>query len=478
MTLDLQQAARDHLWMHFTRMGAYGDAEVPIIVRGDGCYLEDCERQALPRRARRAVRRAARVLARRRDRPGGARADEGAAVLHQLVVRASARDRAGARGREPRAGRPEPRLLRLGRLRGGRVGVEARAPVPPGARRAPLEGDRAPHRVPRHDDGRALDQRHRCAQERVRAARARHAARAEHEPLPPAARGDARQEFTAFLLDDLEQTIIATGPGTVAMVIMEPVQNAGGAFTPPAGLLPGRARDLRPLRDPALRRRGDHRLRPRRRLVRVRALRHPPRPDHVGEGALVGLRVDRRRDRDRPRLRAVPRDGAPSMYTHGITFGGHPVQCAIALKNIEIMKRERVLENVRDERGVLPRARSSSCSSSTSSATCAEPATSTRSSSSRTRRRAKASRRGVRDAAARLPVAAAVRARADLPRRRPRRPGDPDLAAARRRRRPRSTRSRGRSATVLAEAQDRMHVTRSGNVAHQVQPGTRLVGEA
>jgi adenosylmethionine-8-amino-7-oxononanoate aminotransferase len=42
MSLDLQQAARDHLWLHFTRMGAYGDAgEVPIIVRGDGCYLED-----------------------------------------------------------------------------------------------------------------------------------------------------------------------------------------------------------------------------------------------------------------------------------------------------------------------------------------------------------------------------------------------------------------------------------------------------
>lgn len=41
MTLDLQQAARDHLWMHFTRMGGYGDADVPIIVRGDGCYLED-----------------------------------------------------------------------------------------------------------------------------------------------------------------------------------------------------------------------------------------------------------------------------------------------------------------------------------------------------------------------------------------------------------------------------------------------------
>ena len=38
----------------------------------------------------------------------------------------------------------------------------------------------------------------------------------------------------------------------------------------------------------------------------------------------------------------------PSMYTHGITFGGHPVMCAIALKNIEIMKRERIIEHVRE----------------------------------------------------------------------------------------------------------------------------------
>src|SRR3954465_1703474 len=35
-----------------------------------------------------------------------------------------------------------------------------------------------------------------------------------------------------------------------------------------------------------------------------------------------------------------------AMYSHGITFGGHPVQCAVALKNIEIMKRERVVEHV------------------------------------------------------------------------------------------------------------------------------------
>jgi adenosylmethionine-8-amino-7-oxononanoate aminotransferase len=39
-------------------------------------------------------------------------------------------------------------------------------------------------------------------------------------------------------------------------------------------------------------------------------------------------------------------DDDRAMYAHGITFGGHPVGCAIALQNIAIMKRERIVENV------------------------------------------------------------------------------------------------------------------------------------
>jgi adenosylmethionine-8-amino-7-oxononanoate aminotransferase len=35
-----------------------------------------------------------------------------------------------------------------------------------------------------------------------------------------------------------------------------------------------------------------------------------------------------------------------SMFSHGITFGGHPVGCAIALKNLEIMEREQIVEHV------------------------------------------------------------------------------------------------------------------------------------
>src|ERR1700728_2438412 len=38
---DLQSLAKRHLWMHFTRMGVYQDSDVPVIVRGDGCYVYD-----------------------------------------------------------------------------------------------------------------------------------------------------------------------------------------------------------------------------------------------------------------------------------------------------------------------------------------------------------------------------------------------------------------------------------------------------
>ena len=36
-----QQQAKRHLWMHFTRMGSYADHEVPVLVRGEGCYVWD-----------------------------------------------------------------------------------------------------------------------------------------------------------------------------------------------------------------------------------------------------------------------------------------------------------------------------------------------------------------------------------------------------------------------------------------------------
>ena len=32
----LQERARRHLWMHFTRLSSYADREIPVMVRGEG----------------------------------------------------------------------------------------------------------------------------------------------------------------------------------------------------------------------------------------------------------------------------------------------------------------------------------------------------------------------------------------------------------------------------------------------------------
>ena len=43
-------------------------------------------------------------------------------------------------------------------------------------------------------------------------------------------------------------------------------------------------------------------------------------------------------------------DGAEEAgtFAHGFTYSGHPVGAAVALKNLEIMERERILENVQE----------------------------------------------------------------------------------------------------------------------------------
>ena len=53
---------------------------------------------------------------------------------------------------------------------------------------------------------------------------------------------------------------------------------------------------------------------------------------------------------------AAPFIEGTNMFNHGITYGGHPVSCAVALKNLEVMEREGVLENV-------PRTRTTSAAS-------------------------------------------------------------------------------------------------------------------
>jgi adenosylmethionine-8-amino-7-oxononanoate aminotransferase len=158
---------------------------------------------------------------------------------------------------------------------------------------------------------------------------------------------ETEAEFTAFLLEDLEETIEQAGPDTVAMVIMEPVQNAGGSFTPPEGYWAG----VREICD----RHGillcaDEVITG---FGRIGAWfgseRYDIRPDIVTSAkglssahAAIGAVIARDAVME-------PFLAGTAMYSHGITFGGHPVQAAIALKNIEIMRRERIVEHVAEQ---------------------------------------------------------------------------------------------------------------------------------
>jgi adenosylmethionine-8-amino-7-oxononanoate aminotransferase len=145
----------------------------------------------------------------------------------------------------------------------------------------------------------------------------------------------------------LDEAILQAGPETVALVIMEPVQNAGGAFTPPEGYWKG-VREICDRYDILLA--ADEVITAFGRLgAWFASERYDIRPDLITSAkglssayASIGAVIASERVME-------PFLEGHKMYTHGITFGGHPVQCAIALKNIEIMKRERIVEHVAEK---------------------------------------------------------------------------------------------------------------------------------
>ena len=146
------------------------------IVRGEGCYVCDEHGKRYLDGLVRALLRERRPRPRRARRGGRARRRRSSASTSNWSYAHPPRDRARRAHRGARAGRPQPRLLHLRRLGGGRVGLEAGAQLPPAARRGPAhEADRARARLPRHVARRARRHRpdRRCAR---RSSRSRPAA--------------------------------------------------------------------------------------------------------------------------------------------------------------------------------------------------------------------------------------------------------------------------------------------------------------
>jgi adenosylmethionine-8-amino-7-oxononanoate aminotransferase len=339
---ELQRAAREHLWLHFTRMHGH---EPPIIVRGDGCYLEDIT-------GKRYLDALAGLFA---VQVGYSYGEEmGQAALEQMRELPFYTNWSYAHPRAIELAEEVARLApgdlnRVFFVSGGSEAVESAWKLARQYHQA--NGERRWKAIARRTayHGTTLG---------ALSINGIPALRAPFEPLVPDTvhvrntnryhrpPGETEEEFTAFLLDDLESALVQAGPETVAMVIMEPVQNSGGAFTPPAGYFQG----VRAICDrygvllcadeviTGFGRLGDW----------FGSAKYDIRPDLVTcakglSSAYASIGAVIAADHV-----VEPFMNERAMYSHGITFGGHPVQCAIALKNLEIMERERIVENVQE----------------------------------------------------------------------------------------------------------------------------------
>ena len=360
---ELQRLANDHLWLHFTNMGGQ---EPPIIVRGDGCYLEDVH-------GKRYLDALAGLFS--VNLGYGYGEEIGQAALEQMrelpfyTNWTYAHPRAIELAAEVASLAPGD-LNRVFFVSGGSEAVESAwklarqyFAVREGATQAP--GVEPGEMIGRQVGGPAPGHKYKAIARDIAYHGTTFGAlslngveplRTPFKPLVPEVRHvtntnrfhrppeETEEEFTAFLLDELERTIQEMGPETVCLIHMEPIQNAGGSFIAPAGYWKG-VRELCDRYDILLS--ADEVITAFGRVGHWFASeRYDIRPDIVtcakglsSSYAAIGAVVATDRVME-------PFLDASSMYTHGITFGGHPVMSAIALKNIEIMKRERIMEHV------------------------------------------------------------------------------------------------------------------------------------
>jgi adenosylmethionine-8-amino-7-oxononanoate aminotransferase len=336
----LQELARRHLWMHFTRLSAYAEQDVPIIVRGEGCYVYD-------EHGNRYLDGLSALFC---VNIGHGRADIAQAgadqakdlgfftnwsYAHPPAIELSARIAALAPGD----------LNRLFFTSGGSEAVESALKL---ARQYfKLAGKPNKHKVIAREiayHGTSLGALSATGVTALRepfeplAPGGCHVANTNTYRLPPGITEDS-------LAETIAQRIEFEGPDTVAAVILEPVQNAGGCFTPPEGYFQ-RVREICDANNVLLI--SDEVICAWGRLGEwFGSDRYGYQPDilttakgltsaYAPMGAVIVS----------DRLAEPFLDGDNS-FTHGFTFGGHPVSAAVALANLDAIEREGVIDNVR-----------------------------------------------------------------------------------------------------------------------------------
>jgi adenosylmethionine-8-amino-7-oxononanoate aminotransferase len=341
---NLDELARRHLWMHFSRLGSYGDdTPVPIIVRGEGCHVWDANGHRLLDGLSGLF--TVQVGHGRADLAEAARAQAETleyfpiwTYAHPPAIELAARLAALAPGD----------LNRIFFTTGGSEAVESAWKLGRQYFRARGQGQR--HKVIARKTayhGTTLG---------ALAVTGIPALRTPFEPLTPGAvhvantnrrhhpLGGDEKAFMLAITDEIEERILFEGPDTVAAIFLEPVQNAGGCLVPPEGYFP-RVREICDKYGVLLV--SDEVICAFGRLGTMFGCeRYDYLPDIItcAKGLTSGyspLGAVICRD-----FLAEPFLEPHASFAHGITFGGHPVSCAVALANLDVFEREAVLDNV------------------------------------------------------------------------------------------------------------------------------------
>jgi adenosylmethionine-8-amino-7-oxononanoate aminotransferase len=341
---ELQELAKRHLWMHFTRMGAYEQQDVPIIVRGEGCYVYD-------ENGKRYLDGLSALFC---VNAGHGRTEIGDAMAEQVrdlgfytnwsyahppVIKLAAKVAELAPGD----------LNRVFFTSGGSEAVESAWKLARNYHRINGEGQRikiVAREIAYH--GTSLG---------ALAATGIPGLRSQFEPLTP---GGVHVPNTnsyhwpegrdpLWAADQIEERIEFEGPETVAAVILEPVQNAGGCFTPQDGYFQ-RVREICDRHGILLI--SDEVICSWGRLGHwFGCERYDYAPDIVTTAkALTSAYAPMGAVIVSDKI-AAPFMTGTAMFSHGFTFAGHPVAAAAALKNIEIFEREDLCGHVREKEG-------------------------------------------------------------------------------------------------------------------------------
>jgi len=342
----LQELGRRHLWMHFTRMSAYDDHEIPIIVRGEGCYVWD-------EHGNRYLDGLSALFC---VNMGHGRAD---------FVQAGA-DQAKELGFFTNWTFAHPRSIELAaRIAGLTPGDLNRVFFTSGGSEAVESAyklARQYHKITGNPNKTKLIAREIAYHGTSLGALSATGISSLSTPFEPLTPGDHHVPNTnTFRLphgldaSDLAETVAAKieyeGPETVAAVIMEPVQNAGGCFVPPEGYWQ-RIREICDEYNVLLI--SDEVICAWGRLGEwFGGQKYDYVPDMITTAkgitsayAPMGAVIASDRVFE-------PFSHGSNSFTHGFTFAGHPVCSAIALANIDAMENERVIENVRNNESVF-----------------------------------------------------------------------------------------------------------------------------